>query len=122
MNPLSIPTIDLPLTEATFWILLCLAPEPKHGYAIMKEVSQLSEGRVSFSTGTLYGALKRLLELGWVTRSPSTDEPVAETISGRTRKTYILSAAGRATLQAEIARMENHIRQARAILGNEVSL
>ena len=57
-----------PLTESTYFILLSLSPEPKHGYAIMKEVQELSEGRVVLSTGTLYGALKRLLDEGWIIR------------------------------------------------------
>jgi DNA-binding PadR family transcriptional regulator len=52
---------DLPLTETTFFILLSLASEPKHGYAIMKEVETLSRGNVRLRTGTLYGAIKRLL-------------------------------------------------------------
>lgn len=45
-----------------FYILLSLAPGQKHGYAIMKDVEALSDGRLSLSTGTLYGALKRLLD------------------------------------------------------------
>jgi len=56
----------LPLTEATFFILLSLAPGAKHGYAILKEVPLLSQQRVTLSTGTLYGALKRLLTAGWI--------------------------------------------------------
>ena len=52
----------LPLTETTFYILLSMAVERKHGYAILKDVEQLSKGRVVPSTGTLYGALSRLLD------------------------------------------------------------
>ena len=44
---------ELPLSEAVFLILLSLAEGPKHGYAIMKDVSELSSQRVSLSTGTL---------------------------------------------------------------------
>ena len=47
----------LPLREPTFFILLSLSPGPKHGYAILKEVEALSDGRVRLSTGTLYGAI-----------------------------------------------------------------
>ena len=52
---------NTPLREPTFLILLSLAPGPRHGYAILKEVESLSEGRVKMSTGTLYGAIERLL-------------------------------------------------------------
>ena len=59
---------ELPLSEAVFLILLSLSEGPKHGYAIMKDVYELSDQRVSLSTGTLYGALKRLLKREWVAR------------------------------------------------------
>ena len=55
---------NTPLTEATYFIMLSLSREPRHGYAIMKDVQSLSEDRVILSTGTLYGALKRLLKQG----------------------------------------------------------
>ena len=48
-------------SESTLLILLSLAEEPRHGYSILKDVEYLSEGRVVLSTGTLYGALKRML-------------------------------------------------------------
>ena len=59
----------LPLTEPTFFILLVLAPGPQHGYAIMKETAVLSDARVQLSTSTLYGAIKRLLDQGWIERA-----------------------------------------------------
>jgi len=57
---------ELPLNEPTFMVLLSLARKPRHGYAILKEIEALSDGRVVLSTGTLYGALQRLTEAGWV--------------------------------------------------------
>ena len=60
---------QIPLREPTFFILLSLSPGPKHGYAILKGVENLSEGRVKLSTGTLYGAIKRLLDRGWIRRA-----------------------------------------------------
>ena len=109
-----IPTF-LPLTEATYFILLSLAPGPKHGYAIMKEVQQMSQGRVTFSTGTLYGAIKRLLDLGWIIRfGENPDE------SGRTRKSYELSNLGRSILNAEISRMRNLVQLAASIKSQEI--
>jgi DNA-binding PadR family transcriptional regulator len=91
-----------PLTEATYFILLSLAPGPRHGYAIMKDVHQLSQGRVTLSTGTLYTALKRLLDQGWIRRA---DELGSET-NGRQRKAYHLTDLGRDILEAEIHRLE----------------
>jgi DNA-binding PadR family transcriptional regulator len=108
---------DLPLTEATLLILLSLAPEPKHGYAIMKDVEALSEGRVLLSTGTLYGALKRLLEQGWIIR---VDE-VESDESSRPRKAYVLTRLGRRVLEAEVARLESLVTVAQLrTLGEQV--
>jgi DNA-binding PadR family transcriptional regulator len=100
----------LPLTETTFFILLCLSPGPKHGYAIMKEVNQMSDGRIAFSTGTLYGALKRLLDLGWILRSD--DETEVEDETGRSRKDYSLSSLGMRILNLEVNRMQSLVRLA----------
>jgi DNA-binding PadR family transcriptional regulator len=98
---------QLPLTEATFFILLSLAHAPRHGYAIMKEVEGLSAGRIRLSTGTLYGALARLLEQGWIERLDNA-EP-----QGRPRKDYALTDTGRRILTAEAARLEGLVVAAR---------
>jgi len=92
-----------PLTEATFLILLSLSPAPKHGYAIMKEVKVLSKGRINFSTGTLYGALRRLLEHGWIKRV-SDPEPNP---TDRERKSYALTERGRKVLSTETERLRS---------------
>jgi DNA-binding PadR family transcriptional regulator len=97
---------SLPLTEVTFFILLSLAQGPRHGYAIMQEVSDLTNGRITLMTGTLYGALRRLLEQGWIDRV--VDGGSEET--GRTRKEYRLSEIGREILNAEITRLEEVVR------------
>ena len=98
----------LPLTEATFFILLSLAPGQNHGYAILKDVEALSAGRVRLSTGTLYGALKRLLELDWIER---VDDDAPEP-AGRPRKAYRLTRLGRRILEAETARLRQMTRAA----------
>ena len=101
----------LPLTEATFYIVLSLAPGRMHGYAIMKEVQALSDGRVKLSTGTLYGALKRLLENRWIRRVDDTGATPTERGNGgsngpgRPRKAYVLTDLGRRILEAEIDRL-----------------
>lgn len=91
---------QLPLTEPTFLILLSLASGTKHGYAIMKDVAQLSNERIKLSTGTLYGALGRLLDQGWIKRV-EVDQP-----TGRQRKAYELSDLGRRILMAESDRLQ----------------
>ena len=64
---------SLPLTEPVLLILLSLAEQPRHGYSILKDVEQMSDGRVVLSTGTLYGALRRLLEDEWIERIEEED-------------------------------------------------
>ncbi|MDX1686351.1 MAG: helix-turn-helix transcriptional regulator [Candidatus Promineifilaceae bacterium] len=91
----------LPLTESTFYIILSLAPGPKHGYAILKEVEALSDGRLVLSTGTLYGALKRMLDSGWIERAPDPEPDDTD----RERKAYRLTKLGRRILEAETARL-----------------
>jgi len=90
-----------PLTEATFYILVSMAVEPRHGYAILKDVKEVSQGRVVLSTGTLYGVLSRLLDQGLIERVE--EEEAGET--GRVRKFYSLSRRGRRRLEAEMERM-----------------
>ncbi len=107
---------NLPLSEAVFFILLSLLPGPKHGYAIMKDVLTLSDSRVNLSTGTLYGALKRLLEAGWVRRLDDNVE------NGRERKSYDLTQLGKGILNAEAARMQRlvTIKQKRSSEGGTI--
>lgn len=92
---------QLPLHEATFFILLSLLPGTNHGYGIMQDVAAMSNGRLQLSTGTLYGALKRLLELAWIERI---DDPAAA--GRRERKMYQLTDLGRRITAAETARLE----------------
>jgi DNA-binding PadR family transcriptional regulator len=100
---------QLPLTEATYFILLSLAPAPRHGYAIMKDVSELSRERVALSTGTLYSALKRMLEIGWICRSDPNEEADH---NGRQRKSYCLTNLGELILQAELQRLQGLVKAA----------
>jgi DNA-binding PadR family transcriptional regulator len=103
-----------PLTEATYLVLLSLVPGPKHGYAIMKDVEALSEGRVTLSTGTLYGVLKRLLEQEWIERVEETgDTPQPDNGPGRERKSYTLTRMGRLVLNAETNRLQTLVSVAR---------
>lgn len=102
---------DLPLTEVTFLIMLSISSEPRHGYAIMKEVQRMSDGRVNLSTGTLYGAIKRLLESNWIERVDETEASKAE--NKRSRKSYRLSIRGKRILQDELARLRTLVNLAK---------
>ena len=88
------------LTEPVLLVLLSLAEQPRHGYSILKDVESMSDGRVLLSTGTLYGALRRLLDDGWIER-------VKEEDASRDRRTYRLTSRGRRNLQMEIERMRH---------------
>jgi DNA-binding PadR family transcriptional regulator len=102
---------ELPLTETTFFILLSLSPKPKHGYAMMKDVESLSEGRIRLSTGTLYGAIKRLLEKGWIKRA----EELITQEDGRGRKAYTLTRYGQRILNAEVDRLQDLVEVAHQV-------
>jgi len=99
----------LPLTETTFAILLSLAPRAKHGYAVLKDVKALSDGRIVLATGTLYGALKRLLKQGWIARVKESDADK----TGRIRNAYALTEVGRRILEAETERLQVLVMAAR---------
>ena len=93
------------ITEPVLFILLSLAEQPRHGYSILKDVEEMSEGRVRLSTGTLYGALRRLLEDGWITRHGAHD-------TSRGRQDYRLTARGRKVLEHEASRLKQLTRLA----------
>ena len=95
------------MREPTFWILTALASQPLHGYGVLKEVSTLSEGRVTLQAGTLYAALDRLTVEGLV------EVDHDEIVDGRSRRYYRLASDGVAALDAEAARLRTNARTAR---------
>jgi DNA-binding PadR family transcriptional regulator len=98
-----------PLSEAVLLILTCLADEPRHGYALMKDIEELSYGRVRLSTGTLYGAIRRLVEAGWI-------EPFAQADTSRDKQAYKLTSEGSKQLRIELDRMKELTQKARVRL------
>jgi DNA-binding PadR family transcriptional regulator len=96
---------SLPLTEPVMLILLSLADQPRHGYSILKDIERMSDRRVVLSTGTLYGALRRLLDDEWIER-------MEEEESSRGRQAYRLTRRGRSQLQLEVGRMKHLTRLA----------
>ena len=92
-----------PLTEPVLLILLSLASKPAHGYALVKDIEQLSDGRVELTTGTLYGALHRLLEERWIERFDQED-------TSREKQAYRLTKSGYGQLEQELGRMKQQTR------------
>lgn len=91
------------LSEPVLFILLSLAEQPRHGYAILQDTERISDGRVRLSTGTLYGALGRLLEDKWIERFKEQDR-------SRGRQAYRLTDRGRRNLQIEVSRLRHLVR------------
>ena len=94
------------LTEVTFYILLALHT-PRHGYAVMQFVEQETAGRLVLGAGTLYGALNALLEKGWIEALPVE--------AGSRKKEYRITDAGKAAVETELARLEELVRNGRAV-------
>ncbi len=86
-----------PLTEALFYILLATR-RPVHGYGIIQEVAQMTNGRVTLGPGTLYGAINSLLDKGWILL-------YSAEAGSRKKKEYLITAEGRTVFQAELARL-----------------
>jgi PadR family transcriptional regulator, regulatory protein PadR len=94
-----------PLTEPVLLILVSLAERPRHGYSILKDIEKVSNGRVVLSTGTLYGALRRLLDDGLIARFEEDD-------TTRGRQAYRLTLLGTRALDIEVARLRQLTRVA----------
>ena len=95
------------LTEAVYYILLSLM-QPMHGYGIMQNVEQLSNGRVKLAAGTLYGAINTLLEKGWIISLTGEKDS--------RKKEYQITDQGKQTLEIEIIRLRELIENGRRIL------
>jgi PadR family transcriptional regulator PadR len=94
------------LTEPAFYVLTALVGTPRHGYGILGEVAQLSEGRVRLKVGTLYGVLDRLVADGLIELDRE------EVAHGRLRRFYRLTDAGGHLLAAEAERQAANARAA----------
>jgi DNA-binding PadR family transcriptional regulator len=100
------PNTFLPLSPATLHILLSLAGEELHGYAIMQEVQRQSEGKYKLGPGTLYDNLQKMIDRGLVEelgKKAGDDDP--------RRRYYRLSMLGRGVLTAEISRLDDVVRE-----------
>ena len=95
------------LTESTYYILLALY-RPRHGYGIMQQVQNLSEGRVRLAAGTLYGALNSMCEKGWIIPCGGDGES--------RKKEYKLTAEGLDVLKHELKRLRELVDNGESIL------
>lgn len=100
-----------PLPSAAFHILLALADDDLHGYAIMREVAKLTQDRVRLGPGTLYGSIKTLLEAELI---EEVDERAGDDSGGERRRYYHLTAGGRKLARVEARRLADTLRLARA--------
>jgi DNA-binding PadR family transcriptional regulator len=106
------PTTEqlLPLSPSTLHILLALAEGPRHGYAIIQDVEARTDGELRMSAGTLYRSIARMVEQGLITevanrRTRAEDER---------RRYYRLTSFGTAAARAEVRRLSQLVRHARA--------
>jgi DNA-binding PadR family transcriptional regulator len=100
-----------PLPSAAFNILLALAGEELHGYAIMRQVEQQSGGRVRLGPGTLYGSLRTLLEASLIEELEGSSDPED---SSERRRYYRLTSAGLKLVRSEVEGLAQTLRVARA--------
>lgn len=109
MNPSRSVTDLLPLSPPVFHILLALADRQRHGYAMLKEIEERSAGRVVLSTGTLYSAIRRLVDGGLIRESAG---PAGERAADERRRYYALTSLGRRVARAEANRLADLLNEA----------
>lgn len=88
---------NIPLTESWFYILLSVR-KPNHGYGIIQEVEDLTEGRVVLGAGTLYGAIQTMMAKGWM-------RIYSEETDSRKKKEYLITDTGKAVFEEEKKRL-----------------
>lgn len=96
------------MAPAIFQILIALADRPLHGYGIMLDIAERSDGKVKLSPGTLYGSIKQLLEDEWIEEAPD-----AAAADDERRRYYRLTREGRDAARQEMARMTALLSHAR---------
>jgi len=105
------PEDFLPLTPAMFHVLLAIADKERHGYEIMQEVQERTEGSVRLGPGTLYGSIKRMLADGLIEESGDRPDPEFD---DERRRYYRLTNFGYRVAKAESERMASLLKSARA--------
>jgi DNA-binding PadR family transcriptional regulator len=100
----------LPLPASVLHILLALGNEELHGYAIMRQVEELTDGAVAMGPGTLYGAVKRMLADGLIEETAERPDP---DLDDQRRRYYRVTALGARVRAADVARVETLLKNAR---------
>ena len=100
----------LPLQPTTFHILLSLADEDRHGYAIILEVARRTQGELKLSAGTLYRSIQRMLETGLVVETRTRPAPEMD---DERRRYYRITPFGKVVAQAEAGRLRDLLKMAR---------
>jgi DNA-binding PadR family transcriptional regulator len=108
--PATDPRAFLPLTPFAFQVLLALSDAPRHGYGIIREVEERTDGLIKLRTGTLYTLLQRLLDESLI--EESTERPHPDDDDER-RRYYLVTPFGREVMQAEARRLESVVGEAR---------
>lgn len=98
----------LPLTPVAFEILLCLSTGEKHGYAILREIEERTEGRLELHAGSLYRAMARLVDAGLLETVPAPSDD-----ADRRRRYYAVTGRGREVARAEAMRLRIQLEAAR---------
>ncbi len=101
------PETHLPLTHVVYHVLLSLTAVPRHGYGIIKDVAQRTDGKLELEAGTLYAAIRRLCVEGLLEGSEAPEGADAR------RRYYALTDFGRGVLHAESRRLEEMVELAR---------
>jgi len=101
----------LPLPPASFHILVSLAGEERHGYAIIQDVEERTDGDLRLSPGTLYRSIQRMLQQGLIVESQRRPAPA---LDDERRRYYRITPLGTATARAEMRRLSQLVRLARA--------
>ena len=105
------PESLLPLPPAVFHILIALADRDRHGYSIMQDVAARTGGKVQLSAGTLYSAVRRMLEQGLIEELAASPDPSS---TDERRRYYRLTRFGKRAAAAEVERLNALLKQARA--------
>jgi DNA-binding PadR family transcriptional regulator len=106
------PESFLPLPAATFHILMAVAEEDRHGYAIIQDVAERTGGELKLSAGTLYRSIQRMLEQGLIVETEERPDPEFD---DERRRYYRIAPLGAAVAKAETARMSKLVKWARAL-------
>lgn len=104
----------LPLSPTVFHVLVAMTGGPAHGYAVAREVEELTDGRVVMGPGTLYGSLQRMVASGLI---EETENPGEDGVHADRRRYYRTTPLGEAALRTESERLTRALETVRERLG-----